>query len=200
MYPSGIHAPYPYHYGMNMCSPYEMMDPLPMPDIHACAPPYYYPYRRGGMPYADYPCYDYIPRPPPPPMIQTNVRNDVSYYVDDPYEAYESPYRLSHPRVQLVDVVPKNRPVRNSNRMVVSTFQPRERRETERVLAPRTTAVPVSDRQRRTRLVPMYHSADPQYAVPSRRRSVVREIIPLATMANSNDHRQTIRVRSLSPL
>ncbi len=209
MYP-GIHAPYPYHhYGMNICSPHEIIDPLPMPDINAFAPPYYYdyPYRRGG-PYVDYPCYDYVPRviPRPPPVIQTNVRNDVSYYLDDPYNVYDddygSPHRLSRSKVQLVDVAPKTRPPRNTNRMVVSTFQPRETREPERVLVPRSTAVqnPSYDRRRRVRLMPLYHSADPQYVVPSRRRSVVREIVPVATVANSRDNRQTIRVRSLSPL
>jgi hypothetical protein len=196
MYP-GIHAPYPYHhYGMNMCPPYEMIEPLPLPDINAYAPPSYYPYRR-GVPYVDYPGYDYIPRPP---VIQTNVRNDVSYYLDDPYDVYDDPYRLSRSKVQLVDLVPKTRPTRNPNRMVVSTFQPRERRETERVLVPRTNAAPSYDRQRRMRLMPLYHSADPQYVVPNRRRSLVREIIPVATVANPHDNRQTIRVRSLSPL
>ena len=210
----GFHAPpYPYHhYGMNMCSPYETIDPLPFPDVNACAPPYYYdyPYRRGPPPYVDYPYYDYAPRVlPRPPVVQTNVRNDVSYYMDDPYSGYDDdyghPYRLSRPKVQLVDLEPKIRPARNTNRMVVSTFQPRERREPERILVPRSNAgrnpsVPSYDRQRRMRLVPLYHSADPQYVIPRQRRSMPREIVPVATVANSQGNRQTIRVRSLSPL
>lgn len=211
MYNHGC-APYPYHHpGMNLCSPYEMIDPLSMPDVTAFAQPrcYNYPYRRGG-PCMDYPYYDYIPRAPPrPPVVQTNVHNDICYYLDDPYQEYDddygNPYRMSRSKLQLVDVVPRNKPARNSNRMVVSTFQPRERREPERVLVPRSTvvrntSVPSYQRQRRMRLMPLYHSAEPQYPVPNRRRSVVKEIVPVATIADSHDHRQTIRVRSLSPL
>lgn len=210
----GIHAPYPYHhhYGMNHCSPYEFIEPLPaLPDVHACAPPpppapcyYDYPYRR-TVPYMDYPYYDYVPRAlPRPPIVQTNVRNDVSYYLDEPYSVYDDeygqPYRLSRSKVQLVDFEPRNREPRNSNRMVVSNFQPRDRREPERVLVPRNPSMPLNDRQRRMKLVPLYHSADPRYAVQRRRRSVAREIVPIATVADSHQNRQTIRVRSLSPL
>lgn len=213
----GIHAPYPYHhhhhYGMNFCSPYEYIEPLPtFPDVHACAPPppppplpcyYDYPHRR-TVPYVDYPYYDYVPRVHPrPPVVQTNVRNDVAYYLDEPPHVYDDEYgqtyRLSRSKVQLVDIEPpRNRPARNSNRMVVSTFQSRDRREPERILVPRNPSMPLNDRQRRMKLVPLYHSADPQY--PVRRRSVAREIVPVATVADSHQNRQTIRVRSLSPL
>lgn len=204
---NGMYAPYPYHqHGMNMCSPYEMMDPLPMTSF--APPPYYdYPYRRAGPPpYVDYPCYDYMPRVlPRPPVAQTNVHNDVCYYLDDPYNDYDgeyaNPHRLSRSKFQLVDIVPKTKPRRNNNRMVVSTFQPRERQIPERVIAPRSTAIrhPSYDRQRRVRLMPLYHSAEPQYPIPNRRRSVAKEIVPVATVIDPRDRRQTIRVRSLSP-
>lgn len=204
----GFHAPYPYHhhhYGMNDCSPYENFDPLP--DVHACAPLCHqdYPYRR-TVPCMDYPYYDYLPRvlPPRPPIVQTNVRNDVSYYLDEPYPVYDDdygqPYRSSRPKLQLVDFEARHRPPRNTNRMMVSTFQPRERREPERVLVPRNLSMPSHDRQRRMKLVPLYHSADPQYPQARQRRSVVREIVPVATVADSHPNRQTIRVRSLSPM
>lgn len=206
----GIHAPNPYHHhGINTYAPYEIIDPLPIPDVNAFAPPYYYdyPYRR-TLPCVDYPSYDYIPRIlPRRPVVQTNVHNDVCYYLDDPYDVYDdeygSPYRLSRSKVQLVDLVPKT--TRNNNRMVVSTFQPREKKVPERIIVPRSnvvrnTSVPSYERQRRTRLMPLYHSAEPQYLVPNRHRSVVREIVPVATVANSSGNRQTIRVRSLSPL
>ncbi len=209
---NGLYAPYPHHHGMNICSPYEMIDPLPpIPDVNAYAPPYYYdyPYRRGA-PCADYPYYDYMPPVlPHRPIVQTNVRNNVCYYLDDPYNEYDDeygdPYRLSRSKVQLVDFAPKPRPPRNNHRMVVSTFQPRERKEPERIIVPRSTvvrntSVPQYQRQRRMRLMPLYHSADPQYVVPNRRRSLVKEIVPVATVANSHGNRQTIRVRSLSPL
>lgn len=204
MYP-GIHASYPYHhhhYGMNMCSPYDFIDPLP--DVHACAPLCHqdYSYRR-TLPYMDYPCYDYLPRvlPPPPPVVQTNVRNDFSYYLDEPYSVYDDDYgqsyRLARPKLQLVDFEGKHRPPRNPNRMVVSTFQPAERREPERVLVPRNLSMPLHDRPRRMKLVPLYHSADAQYPQARRR---VKGIVPVAPLANSHSNRQTIRVRSLSPL
>lgn len=210
---NGIYGSYPHHHhhhGMTMCSPYEIMEPLPMTSCPPPPPPYMYdyPYRRSGiLPYIDYPYYDYAPRVlPRPPMVQTNVHNDVCYYLDEPYNTYDdeygNPHRMSHSKVQLVDLVPKTRPARNNNRMVVSTFQPREKKIPERVLVPRSTAIQNSsyDRQKRMRIVPLYHSAEPQYMVPNRRRSVTREIVPVATVVNSNDRRQTIRVRSLSPL
>jgi hypothetical protein len=212
---SGVHMPYPplshRHYGMHAHSPYEMFDPLPMPDVNAFAPPccYDYPYRRGA-PYANYPYYDYMPPVVPrPPVVQTNVHNDVCYYADDPYEIYDdgygNPYRLSRSKVQLVDLAPKNKARRNNNRMVVSTFQPREREQQERVLMPRSNvvrnaSVPSYERQKHIRLMPLYHSAEPQYVVPNRRRPFAREIVPVATIANSHSNGQTIRVRSLSPL
>jgi len=209
---NSVYPPYPYpNHGMNMYSPYEMIDPLPIPNVNTFAPPYYcdYPYRR-GVPHVDYSYYDYAPYVlPRPPVVQTNVHNDVCYYLDDPYneydDQYENPYRLSRSKVQLVDLVPKTKPPRHNNRMVVSTFQPRERKIPERIVIPRSnvvrnTSIPSYERQRRMRLMPLYHSAEPQYAVPNQHRSVVREIVPVATVANSHRNRQTIRVRSLSPL
>jgi len=174
---NGLHVPYPC---LPYRHPYEICDPLPIPDVHAFAPPchYDYPYRRVA-PYIDYPYYDCAPRVlPRPPIVQTNVHNDVCYYVDDPYEIYDdeygNPYRLSRSKVQLVDLKPKNRTRRNNNHMVVSTFQPRQREmEIPRPTIVRNTSEPAYGRQRRMRLMPLYHSAEPQYTVPNRRRSVV---------------------------
>lgn len=206
---NGLHAPFPC---LPYRHPYEPLDPFPIPDVNAFAPPCYYdyPYRRGA-PYADYPYYDYMPHViPRPPVVQTSVHNDVCYYGDDPYDVYDdeygNPYRLSRSKVQLVDLVPKNKARRNNNHMVVSTFQPKDRQGQERIMVPRSNAVrntyePSYERQRRMRIMPLYHSADPQYIAPNRRRSYVREIVPVATVANSNRSQgQTIRVRSLSPL
>ncbi|CAF4265439.1 unnamed protein product, partial [Rotaria sp. Silwood2] len=159
-----------------------------------------------NVPYIDHSCYDYVPRPP---VIQTNVHNDVCYYLDDPDDEYDddygNSYRLSRSKVQLVDLVPKNKPRRHNNRMVVSTFQPVERNSPERIIIPRSTVVrnttnPAYQRQRHMRLMPLYHSAEPHYRIPNRRRSVVREMVPVATVSDSYPHRQSIRVRTLSPL
>ena len=207
---NGIYGPY-HHHGMSMCSPYEMYNPLPLPDVRAYAPSCYQDYSCGhgvscGGGGGGYPYYSCAPRVlPRPPIVQTNVHNDVYYHLDDPYNVYDDeyghPHRLSRSKVQLVDLAPKTRPPRNNNRMVVSTYQPRE---SERVVIPRSTVVRNHgegsyERQKRMRLMPLYHSADPYYNVPNRRRSVVREVVPMATVANNNN-RQTIRVRSLSPL
>jgi hypothetical protein len=209
---SGIYPPFRHH-GGNMYPPYEMMDPYPIPDLNAYPPPppppyYDYPYGRNA-PCVDYPYYDYAPRVHArPPIVQTNVRNDVCYYMDDYDDEYDdnygNPYKLSRSRIQLVDLAPRHKPRRNNNRMVVSTFQPKQRQAPERIVIPRSTVVrnttdPSYERQRRVKLMPLYHSADPQYAVPNRHRSVGRELIPVATVANSRPNRQTIRVRSLSP-
>ncbi|CAF1231778.1 unnamed protein product [Rotaria sp. Silwood1] len=211
---NGVYAPYPtlpyhhhHHPGVNVCSPYEILDPLPIPVVNSFAPPCNYDYScRRNVPYVDHSCYDYVPRPP---VIQTNVHNDVCYYLDDPYDEYDddygNAYQLSRSKVQLVDLVPKPKPRRNNNRMVVSTFQPVARNPPERIIIPRSTVVrnttnPSYQRQRHMRLMPLYHSAEPQYRMSNRHRSVVREMVPMATVSDSYPHRQSIRVRTLSPL
>ena len=89
--------------------------------------------------------------------------------------------------------------------MVVSTFRPRQRQPPERIVIPRSTVVrsttnPSYERQRRTRLMPLYRSSEPRHVIPRRHRSVAREIIPVVTVKDSYPERRTIRVRSLSPL
>jgi hypothetical protein len=144
--------------------------------VNICVPPYYYDcgYRR-GISYIDYPCYDYIPRRLPP-IVQTNVHNDIYYYYDDPDiiydDEYGNAYRLSRSKVQLVDLVPKNTMRTNHNRMVVSTYQPKE--APERIIVPRSnvvryTSLPPYERSKVVRAVPLYHSAPPEYLVTSRR-------------------------------
>ncbi|CAF1023462.1 unnamed protein product [Rotaria sordida] len=214
---NGVCAPYPplpyyhhprhHHHGVHVCSPYEILDPLPIPVVNNFTPPCYndYSYRR-NVPYIDYSCCDYGSRPP---VIQTNVHNDVCYYLDEPYDEYDddygNSYRLSRSKVQLVDLAPKTKPRRNNNHMVVSTFQPTERNSPERIIIPRSTVVrnttnPSYQRQRHMRLMPLHHSPESQYRIPDRRRSVVREMVPIATVPNSYPHRQSIRVRTLSPM
>ena len=177
-----------------------------LPDVHCCSPTYHY----------DSSCYDCLPRVhhhhhSRPPIVQTNIQNDFCYYLDEPEQIYDDahghPYRLSRTKVQLVDIVPKHRQNRNGNSMVVSTYQqPKERQQSERVIVPRSTvvrhtSVPSYDRPRRRKLVPLYHSAEPQYLVSRRQTSPVRELIPVATYAPTNSKTsQTIRVRSMSPI
>jgi hypothetical protein len=175
---NGVYTHYPSfpyrHHGVNVYSSYDI---LPTPNVNICIPPYYhdYGYRR-GISYIDYPYYDYIPRsfPPFPPIVQTNVQNDI-YYYDDPDIIYDDEYghayRLSRSQVQLVDLVPKKNIRTYPNRMVVSTYQPKE--PPERIMMPRSTVVrhtslPVYRSRKPVRVVPLYHSADPQYIVTSR--------------------------------
>ncbi|CAF2028285.1 unnamed protein product [Rotaria magnacalcarata] len=202
---NNFYAPLPYHqhHGHNMCSPYEMIHPLPAPVVHNFARQHYHDHPcRQNVPRFDYSYCDYVPRRP---VIQTNVHNDVCYYLDDPYDEYddeyEDSYRLSRSRVQLVDIVPKHRPRRNSNRMVVSTFQPRQRQTSERIIIPRSNVVrrnrnPSYERHRQNmKLMPFNRSVEPQY----RRRSIAREMVPVVTVENSYPQRQSIRIRTLSP-
>ncbi|CAF5197092.1 unnamed protein product, partial [Rotaria magnacalcarata] len=120
---------------------------------------------------------------------------------DEYDDEYEDSYRLSRSRVQLVDIVPKHRPRRNSNRMVVSTFQPRQRQTSERIIIPRSNVVrrnrnPSYERHRQNiKLMPFNRSVEPQY----RRRSIAREMVPVVTVENSYPQRQSIRIRTLSP-
>ena len=211
----GVHQSYPYlpllHHSTHSCSACEIPEPLPVPDMHCCTSPYAYeyPYRR-TIPYMDCSCCDYVPYAPQrPPIVQTNIQNDICYHLDEPDEVYDdgygNPYRMSRSKVQLVDLAPRQRPRRNPNGMVVSTFQPREREQPERVMMPRSTvlrhtSLPSYERPRRMKLMPLYHSAEPQYTAQHRHRHGVQEMIPVATVANPRSKKQTIRVRSLSPL
>lgn len=176
---NGVYTHYPSfpyrHHGVNLYSSYDILEPLPISNVNICVPPYYhdYGYRR-GISYIDYPYYDYIPRilPQPislPPIVQTNVQNDIYYHFDDPdiYEDdYGNAYRLSRSKVQLVDIVPKNNVRTNPNDMVVSTYQPEE--VPERIIIPRSNVVrhasfPPYARPKPTGVVPLYHSANSQY-------------------------------------
>jgi hypothetical protein len=211
-------------HGIHHCSSYAYPQELPAPDFQCCASNYAYDYPcEPPMTCLDYPCYDYVPYlpvrqpfiPPPPiiqrpPIVQTNIHNDVVYYMDEPNDdiyddVYGHPYRLSKSKVQLVDIAAKNRSERHENPMVVSTFQPRQRQAGEHVIVPRSTvvrhtSVPPYERTKRVKLMPLHRSAE-RRPVPSRhRRSVGQELIPLATVARSHPKQQTIRVRSLSPL
>lgn len=201
------HPPAPsyhhHHHGINLCPPCEVLDPLPpIPVVHSFTPPCYYdyPYRR-RIPYVDY-----IPRSP---IIQTNVHNDVYYYLDDPHDEYDddygNSYRLSRSKVQLVDIKPKPKPRQPSNHMVVSTFQPDADDTPERIIIPRSTVVRNNrnssyEKRGNMRLMTSYRSVEPHYTILSQRRPVVQEMVPLATVTNSYPPKQTIKVRSLSPL
>ena len=152
---------FPYrHRQINVCSSYDVAEPV-LPYYHT------YGYRR-GISYVDYPYYDYLP-----PIVQTSVQNDISYYYDDPEVVYDdvygSAYRLSRSKVQLVDVVPKKTVRAYPDHMVVSTYRPRE--VTERIVIPRSTVVRYGSlppyKRKPVRVVPLYHSA-PQYIMTSR--------------------------------
>ena len=189
--------------------------PYDYAELEVYPSPYFfdYPYARHAPPCIDYPYYSYLPPVlPRPPVIQTNIQSDICYYVDDDRgggdddeydDEHGETYRLSRSKVQVVDLVPPARPKRNHDDLVVSTFQPRDR---ERVVVPRSTvvrqtSVPTYERSRRMKLMPLYHSAAPQHAVSNRRRArpPVRELIPVATLANTRTNRQATRVRSLTP-
>ncbi len=167
----GVYTHYPSfpyrHRGIDVYSSYDIAEPVPIANVNVCIPPYYG-YRR-SISYVDYPYYDYLP-----PIVQTSVRNDISYYYDDPEMIYDdeygNAYRLSRSKVQLVDVVPKNTVRTYPNNMVVSTYRPRE--VTERIVIPRSTVIrhtslPPYERRKPVRIVPLYHSA-PHYIMTSR--------------------------------
>ena len=180
MYSDG-YLPYPTSpYG------YAELDIYGIPELDIHPAPYVF----------DYPYYSYLP---PvlrrPPVIHTNIQSDICYYVDDDDrddeydDEHGETYRLSRSKVQVVDLAPPARPKRNHDDLVVSTFQPRDR---ERVVVPRSTvvrqtSVPTYERSRRMKLMPLYHSAAPEQAVSNRRRArpPVRELIPVATLANA---------------
>lgn len=166
-------------HGVNLCSSYSFTESLPVHNVNVSVSPCYhdYGYRR-GISYIDY---DYYPRIiskpilPLPPIVQTNVHNDIYYCYDDPDVVYEDDggyaYKLSRSKVQLVDIVPKNNVRTARNDMVVSTYRPKL--APERIVLPRSTVVrhtslPVYERQKPVRVVPLYHSANPDYIVTSR--------------------------------
>ncbi|CAF2506420.1 unnamed protein product [Rotaria sp. Silwood2] len=208
------YPPFPYrHHGINVCSSYDIAEPLPISDMNMCASPYCqdYAYRR-GIPYIDSPYYDYAPRilprqvpPPLPPIALTNVHNDIYYMVDDSDNVYDdeygNPYRLSRSKVQLVDIAPKTNIRTSPSRLVVSTHQANHE-PPERIIIPRSTAVrqrslPAYERPKPVRLVQLYNSADPRYVV-SNRRPMAKKLLPLATVSH-RPQKRTIKVRSLSP-
>ena len=205
-YPS---FPYGRRQGYSVCSPYEIPEPVPLPDVGHYPSPYYhdYPYRR-HVPYVDYPPYDYAPPPMPAPIIQTNVQNEISYYGDSPEviydDGYADPYRFSRPSFRVARAGPRTTIQTQHSPMVLSTVRHRE--AAERVLLPRPTilrhpSLPVYERPRPARLMPLYHSADPHYVVSHRRRPIARDLVPLTTVSHSyhRPHRRVIKVRSLSP-
>ncbi|CAF4616114.1 unnamed protein product, partial [Rotaria socialis] len=102
---------------------------------------------------------------------------------------------LSRSKVQLVDLVPKHNVRTISNRLVVSN-EPRERIILPRSTVLRQSSVPIYERRKPVRLVPLYHSAEPQYLV-SNRIPMTRKLVPLATVCHPK--KRTIKVRSLSP-
>jgi hypothetical protein len=183
---TGGHTHYPYrHCGGNFYSSYRIPAPLPIADVDIYTPLHYYDCRyRRDFSYIDYPYYNYTPRilPRPvvlPPIVHTTVQNDIYYCFDNPNIGYDDQYimtdRPSRSKVQVVDLVPK------TNRSA--------KRPPEQILIPRATLVrhtslPPYERVKPMRLMPLYHSADPQYFMSSR-RSVARKIVPLATIHTS---------------
>ena len=174
---------------------YEYIEPLPLCESHYCD---YSPPRRHARCAHEY-----------APVVQTHIHNDFCHHFDEPDEFYDdeygNTYRLSRSKVQLVDLPARNRQQRPSKPMVISTFQSNDQQQGERVMYPRSqvvrnTSVPIYERKRPVKLMPLYHSAEPRLLVSHRKRPAVRELIPVATMADSYPRHQTIRVRSLSPL
>lgn len=142
-------------------------------DFHSHYPSY--PYRHHpynvyepvsiyGSPYYQRTWYDdYLP-----PIVQTNVQNDIRYYYE-PDVVYDDGYRLSRSQVQLVDVLPKREIRAYPSQMVVSTYRPKL---AERIVIPRSTVVrhtslPSYEQARSVRVLPVYNSA-PQYIMTSR--------------------------------
>ncbi|CAF0729905.1 unnamed protein product [Rotaria sordida] len=201
------------HHGINVCSPYDIAESLPIADMNICVPQYCqdYAYQR-GISHVDYPYYNCVPRivsrpvlPPLPPIALTNVQNDFYYLVDDPDNMYDddhgNTYRLSRSKVQLVDIPPEKY-IRTSPKRLVASKHQRNDEPSERIIIPRSTVVrhkslPAYVRPKPVRLVPLYHSADPQY-LASKRRSMAKKLVPLTTVSHSPQKR-TIKVRSLSP-
>ena len=169
---NGVHTHYPFapyrHHGINVCSSYDIAEPiLPVANVNVSVPAYPACGYRRGVSCIDYPCYDYLP-----PIVQTSVQNDYFYHYDRPNVIYDddygNAYRLSRSKVQLVDVVPRNNVRTYPKHTVVSTYRPRE----ERIIVPPSTVVrynslPSFQRQKVTRVVPLYRSA-PTYVMTSR--------------------------------
>ena len=117
---------------------------------------------RRTLPYLEHPSLDYVhPRVVSPTIIQTNVRNDISYHFDDLYpDEYIYPSRSRVVR----QMIPKYPMYQRESPLV-----PRRR-----LVVPRPTMIRHESLPSRApvRLVPLYHSADSQY--PTRRRRVVQ--------------------------
>ena len=146
MYDGVYTLPYRHHRA-NVYPSYDIARSLPsISDINIRVSPYYpdYNYRR-SISYGDYPYYNYIPRTTSRlPIIEKNI----CYYYDDPGVAY--------------DIIPKHSIRSHYNRLA-----------SERITMPRSTVVQHYERARPSRLVPIYHSSNPQYIVSSRRSYVV---------------------------
>jgi hypothetical protein len=220
MYAHLPHYRYGGHRGINIYPRYDIPEPPSVPDVNIFLPPNYYDYPYGGSPpYVDYSFYDSIPPiprfPRPPPVTHTNVRNDFCYYFNDSDSDDDdddgNSQHLARSKVQVIECAPKKKKKSNENPMVVSTFKYREkdheRLQPERLIIPRSTVVrhtslPHYGRRKQIRLMPLYHSAEPQYLMP-RRRSPVQEFVPVTTLYSTRRHKpemRTIKVRSLSPL
>ena len=152
----GFHPHYPtFPYRHHAVNVYSSCESLP---VGLCAPTYH---RRH---WSCYPYCDYLP-----PIVQTNVQNDICYYYDEPAVIYDDTYRLARSKVALVDVVPRKTIRTYPNEMVVSTYRPKV---AERIVVPRSTVVrhtslPSYERRKAVRVLPLYHSA-PQYIMTSR--------------------------------
>jgi hypothetical protein len=207
--------PYHSHQGINVGAPYEVVEPVVLPDLSNYPLSYYpdYPYRP-AIAYADHASYDHLPRVVPrsvsPTIIQTNVHNDISYHFDEPdvvyADEYAYPYGVARPKFQLVNPMPRYRIRREHPATVISTVRTTE--PAKRMIVPprstiiRNTSLPTYHQPARpVRLMPLYHSADPHYLVTNRVRPVVKQVLPMATVYNSyhRSPRRIVRVRSFSP-
>jgi hypothetical protein len=152
---NGAYPSFPYgHHGADVYSSYDIAQPLPSLGVS----PYYhdYGYRR-SVAYADYPYYDYASRTLPP-IVHTNVHNNIHYYYDEPDIIYDNAYsyRLPRSKVQVVNYGPRN---------YVRTYRPRE--TVERIIVPRSTvlrhtSLPAYERANPV-LMPLYRSANARY-------------------------------------
>lgn len=206
--------PYHSHQGINDYAPYEVVEPMALPDLNSYPLSYYpeCPYRH-ALAYTDHASYDHlprvVPRPASPTFIQTNVHNDISYHFDEPNlvyaDEYAYSYGVSRPKFQVVNPVPRCRLRRHHPVTVVSTVRTAE--PVKRVIIPprativRNTSLPTYQPTRPVRLMPLYHSADAHYLVTNRARPVVKEVLPTTTVYNSyrRSPRRIVRVRSFSP-
>lgn len=136
----------PFHYPNYF---YDLPDPSYIyPPLPTCRHPL-------TLPYVEHPSFyhDHFHQPTiSPRIIQTNVRNDISYHLDDDF-MYPNRSQMivpEYPRYSFVSPIAKRRTV---------------------IVRDRSLPAVVS---RPTRLVPLYHSADPQYFPNTQRRRVLR--------------------------